>query len=172
MEQEEIQEVAKEEKRHTIKKENSETKKNLAMEDLAHHKETAKKALAINQNHLAHHQETARKKVLVIKENLVLEINQNHLVMEDLAHHQETAGKKVSVIKENLVLLKKMTRNQQASQIILNILEKKHLKVHQRVEKKKALVLMERRSLKVELTDPKALPSKNTVKKELKSKIF
>jgi hypothetical protein len=80
--------------------------------------------------------------------------------------------KKVSVIKENLVLLKKMTRNQQALQIILNILEKKHLKVHQRAEKKKALVLMERRSLKVEVTDPKALPSKNTVKKELKSKTF
>jgi hypothetical protein len=92
--------------------------------------------------------------------------------MEDLAHHQEMERKKVSVIKENLVLLKKMTRNQQASQIILNILEKKHLKVHQRVEKKKALVLMERRSLKVEVTDPKALPSKNTVKKELKSKTF
>ena len=34
------------------------------------------------------------------------------------------------------------------------------------------LVLMERRSLKVEVTDPKALPSKNTVKKELKSKTF
>ena len=31
---------------------------------------------------------------------------------------------------------------------------------------------MERRSLKVEVIDLKALPSKNTVKKELKSKIF
>ena len=29
------------------------------------------------------------KKVSVTKENLVLEINQNHLVMEDLVHHQE-----------------------------------------------------------------------------------
>ena len=158
----------------------------LVMEDLAHHQEMERKkvlvikenlVLEINQNHLvmedlAHHQEMERKKVLVIKENLVLEINQNHLVMEDLAHHQEMERKKVLVIKENLVLLKKMTRNQQASQIILNILEKKHLKVHQRVEKKKALVLMERRSLKVEVTDPKALPSKNTVKKELKSKTF
>ena len=65
-----------------------------------------------------------------------------------------------------------MTRNQQASQIILNILEKKHQKVHQRVEKKKALVLMEKRSLKVEVTDLKALPSKSIVKKDLKSKIF
>jgi len=51
-------------------------------------------------------------------------------------------------------------------------LEKKHLKVHQRVEKKKALVLMERRSLKVEVIDLKASPSKNIVKKELKSKTF
>jgi hypothetical protein len=40
------------------------------------------------------------------------------------------------------------------------------------VEKKKALVLMERRSLKAEVIDLKALPSKNIVKKELKSKIF
>jgi hypothetical protein len=32
--------------------------------------------------------------------------------------------------------------------------------------------LMERRSLKAEVTDPKTLPSKNTVKKELKPKIF
>jgi len=121
---------------------------------------------------LVHHQEMERKKVSVTKENLVLGINQNPLVMEDLVHHQETVRKKVSVIKENLVLLKKITRNQQDSQIILNILEKKHLKVHQRAEKKKALVLMERRSLKVEVTDPKALPSKNTVKKDLKSKTF
>ncbi|XOJ73060.1 DEAD/DEAH box helicase [Candidatus Pelagibacter sp. Uisw_114] len=126
----------------------------LVMEDLAHHQEMEKKkvlvikenlVLEINQNHLvmedlAHHQEMEKKKVLVIKENLVLEINQNHLVMEDLAHHQEMEKKKVLVTRENLVLLKKMTRNQQASQIILNILEKKHLKVHQRVEKKKALV--------------------------------
>ncbi|MDC1272873.1 hypothetical protein N8Z42_00060 [Pelagibacteraceae bacterium] len=101
-----------------------------------------------------------------------MEINKNHLAMEDPAQHQETERKKVSVIKENLVLLKKMIQNQQASQIILNILEKKHLKVHQQGEKKKALVLMERRSLKVEVIDLKALPSKNIVKKELKSKIF
>ena len=58
------------------------------------------------------------------------------------------------------------------SQIIQNTLEKKHLKVHQLVERKKALVLMERRSLKAEVIDLKALPSKNIVKKELKSKIF
>ena len=86
MEQEGIQEVVKEEKRHTIKKENSETKKNLVMEDLAHH------------------QETVRKKVSVIKENLVLEINQNHLAMEDQVNHQEMERKKVLVTKENLVL--------------------------------------------------------------------
>ena len=65
-----------------------------------------------------------------------------------------------------------MARNQQASQIIQNILEKKHLKVHLLVERKKALVLMEKRSLKAEVIDLKPLPSKNTVKKELKSKTF
>jgi len=32
--------------------------------------------------------------------------------------------------------------------------------------------LMERRSLKAEVTDPKVLPLKNIVKKELKSKTF
>ena len=33
-----------------------------------------------------------------------MEINQNHLVMEDLDNHQEMERKKVLVIKENLVL--------------------------------------------------------------------
>ena len=113
-----------------------------------------------------------RKKVLVIKENLVLEINQNHLVTEDLIDHQEMERKKVLVIKENLVLLKKMTRNQLVSQITLNTLEKRHLKIHQIEEIIKAQALVERRSLKVEVTDLKALPSKNTVKKELKFKTF
>ena len=65
-----------------------------------------------------------------------------------------------------------MIRNLLASQIIQNTLEKKYLKVHQLVRIKKALVLMERRSLKAEVTDLKALPSKNIVKRELKSKIF
>jgi hypothetical protein len=80
--------------------------------------------------------------------------------------------KKVLVTKENLVLQKKMTQNLQVLQIILNTLEKKLLKVHILMEKKKAPVLMGRSSLKVEVTGPKALLSKNTVKKELKSKIF
>ena len=109
---------------------------------------------------------------MVIRENLVLEINQNHPVTADLVHHQEMGRKKVLVIRENLVLLKKMTRNQQASQIILNILEKKHPKVHQLVEREKALVLVERRNLKVEVIDLKVSRSKNIVKKELKSKTF
>jgi len=101
-----------------------------------------------------------------------LVINQNHLATVDLAHHQEMEKKKVLATKENLVLLKKTTRNQLVSQITQNILEKKHLKVHQLVGIKKYLVLMEKRSLKVEVTDPKVLPLKNIVKKELKSKIF
>ena len=53
-----------------------------------------------------------------------------------------------------------------------HILEKKHLKAHLLAEKEKALVLMERRSLKVEVIDLKALPLKNTVKEELKPKTF
>jgi hypothetical protein len=51
-------------------------------------------------------------------------------------------------------------------------LEKKLLNVHQLAGRKKAPGLMERRSLIVEMTDLKTLPSKNTVKKELKSKTF
>jgi len=95
-----------------------------------------------------------------------LEINQKPPVMEDLTDHQEMERKKVSVTKENLALQKRITRNQQDSQIIQNILEKKHLKVHLLVEKKKVLVLMERKSLKAEVIDLKPSPSKNIVKKE------
>ena len=80
--------------------------------------------------------------------------------------------KKVLAIKENLVLQKKMIQDLLVSQIIQNTLEKKHLKVHPLVEKKKVLVLMERRGLRVEVTDLKASPLKNIVKKELKFKIF
>ena len=80
---------------------------------------------------LTDHQEMERKKVSVTKENLVLAINQNPLAMEDLTDHQEMERKKVSVTKENLVLQKKITRNQQDSQIIQNTLEKKHRKAHQ-----------------------------------------
>ena len=39
-------------------------------------------------------------------------------------------------------------------------------------DKKKLTFWKERKSLKVEVTDLKILPSKNIVKKELKSKIF
>jgi hypothetical protein len=60
-----------------------------------------------------------------------------------------------------------MILNQLVSQIIQNTLEKKHPKVHPLVERKKALVLMEKRSLKVEVIDLKVSPSKNIVKKEL-----
>jgi len=63
-----------------------------------------------------------------------------------------------------------INQNQQDSQIIQNTLERKHLKVHLLVERKKALVLMERKSLKAEVIDLKALLSKNTVKKELNLK--
>ena len=112
----------------------------------------------------------ARQPFAFKKENIFLLINQKPLVLEDLVHHQEMERKKVSVTKENLVL--GTNQNQQDSQIIQNTLEKKRLKVHLLVEIKKAIVLMERRSLKAEVIDLKALPSKNIVKKELRSKIF
>ena len=65
-----------------------------------------------------------------------------------------------------------MNRNQLVIRIIQNISEKKHQKVHQLVGIKKALVLIEKRSLKVEMIDQKTSPLKSIVKKELKSKIF
>ena len=113
-----------------------------------------------------------KEKALAIKENLVLEINQNLLVKEDPKDHQEMEKEKALAIKENLVLQKKTTQNQLVLQIIQNTLEKKHLKAHLLVEKEKALVLMERRGLKVEVIDLKALPLKNIAKKDLKLKIF
>ena len=67
---------------------------------------------------------------------------------------------------------KKMTQNQLVLQIIQETLEKKHLKAHLLVEKEKALVLMERRSLKVEAIDQKVLFLKNTTKKEINLKTF
>ena len=65
-----------------------------------------------------------------------------------------------------------MGNYQNYNQVVDDCLKKKHLKAHLLVEKEKALVLMERRSLKVEVIDLKALPLKNIAKKELKSKIF
>ena len=109
-----------------------------------------------------------RKKVLVIKENLVLEINQNHLVKEDLDRSSRDGEKKSFGYKGKSSFTKKMTQNQLVSQIIQNTLEKKHLKVHQLVEKKKALVLMERRSLKVEVIRPKSFTFKKHSQKRAK----
>ena len=101
-----------------------------------------------------------------------METNQNLLVKKDPIDHQEMVKEKALAIRGNLVSLKKKQQNQLVLQIIQNTLEKKHLKAHQPVEKKKVLALMERRGLKVEVIDLKVLPSKNIVKKELKSKIF
>ena len=136
----------KKEKLHITKKENSEMKKNLVMEDQVHHQEMERKkvlvtkenlVLVINQNHLVmadqvHHQEMERKKVLVTKENLVLVINQNHLVMADQVHHQEMERKKVLVTKENLVLVINQNHLVMADQV--------H---HQEMERKKVLVTKE-----------------------------
>jgi len=63
-----------------------------------------------------------------------------------------------------------MTRNQLVSQIIQNTLEKTFESSPTSGEKK-ALALMERRSLKAEVIDLKALPLRNIVKKETNLKI-
>jgi hypothetical protein len=102
-----------------------------------------------------------RKKVLVLKENQVLETN-----------HQEMERKKVLVLKENQVLQKKIIQNHLALQIIQNILEENLQKTHLQTQRKKALVLRERKNLRVEIVDLKTLALKNIVKKELNLKIF
>jgi hypothetical protein len=113
-----------------------------------------------------------RKKVLVLKENQVLEINQNLIVRTDHKDHQEMERKKVLVLKENQVLQKKIILNHLALQIILNISEENLQKIHLQTQKKKALVLRGRKNLKVEIADLKVLALKNIVKKELNLKIF
>jgi Iap family predicted aminopeptidase len=80
--------------------------------------------------------------------------------------------KKVLALKENQVLQKKIIRNHLALQIIRNILEENLQKIHLQTLRKKALVLRERKNLKVEIADLKVLALKNIVKKELNLKIF
>ena len=87
---------------------------------------------------LIDHQEMERKKALVTKENLVLEINQNHLVKEDQIDHQEMERKKALVTKENLVL-----------EINQNHLVKEDQIDHQEMERKKALVTKENLVLEI-----------------------
>ena len=108
----------------------------------------------------------------MIQKSPALVINQNHLGEEDQIDHQEMARKKASDLKGKKVSLKKMIQNQLASQTIQNTLERNHLKILQMREKKKALCLKVRKSLKVEVTDLKVLLLRNIVKKELKSKTF
>ena len=81
-----------------------------------------------------------KEKALAMKENLVIETNQNLLEKEDLKDHQEMEKEKALAMKENLVSLKKTTQNQPVLQIIQNTLEKRHLKVHLLGEKKKGLI--------------------------------
>ena len=121
----------------------------MAKEGLIDHQEMERKkalvtkenlVLVINQNLMAKeglidHQEMERKKALVTKENLVLVINQNLMAKEGLIDHQEMERKKALVTKENLVLPKKITQNPLVLQTILNILEKKHLKIRQPMKK-------------------------------------
>ena len=109
---------------------------------------------------------------MVTKENLVLEINLNLLVKEDQIDHQEMVKKNLLVTKENLVIQKKVIQNPVALQIIQSILEESLLKIHLQIRKIKALILKVKKNLRVEIVDLKVLLSKNTVKKELKSKTF
>jgi hypothetical protein len=117
-------------------------------------------------------QETERKKVLALKGNQVSEINLNLLAKIDQIDPQEMERKKVLALKGNQVLQKKIKQNLQALQIIQSILEKNLQKTHLQKIKKKALVLKERKNLRVEITDLKILALKNIVKKELNLKIF
>jgi len=109
----------------------------------------------------ASHQVTEKKKVLALKGNQALETS-----------HQEMERKKVLVLKENQVLLKIINQNQMVLQTIQSILKEKPLKIHLQTQRKKVLVLKERKNLKAEITDLKTLALKNTVKKELDTKIF
>jgi hypothetical protein len=113
-----------------------------------------------------------RKKVLALKENQVLEINQNLIISTDHKDHQEMERKKVLALKENQVLPKKIIRNHLALQIIRNILEENLLKVYLQTQIKKALILRERKNLRAEIVDLKVLVLKNIVKKEINLKIF
>jgi hypothetical protein len=109
----------------------------------------------------ASHQEMERKKVLVLKGNQALETS-----------HQEMERKKVLVLKGNQVLLKKINQNQMVLQTIQSILKENPQKIHLQTQRNKVLALKERKNLKAEITDLKTLALKNTVKKELDSKIF
>ena len=65
-----------------------------------------------------------------------------------------------------------MMKKQLALQIIPSILEENLQKTHLQTQRKKVLVLKERKNLKVEIADLKILALKNIVKKELNLKIF
>ena len=65
-----------------------------------------------------------------------------------------------------------MTENHLALQTIQNILAENHQKINLQIQRKEKMVLRERKNLKVEIADLKALALKNIVKKELNLKIF
>jgi hypothetical protein len=90
----------------------------------------------------------------------------------DQSSHQKMERKKVLVLKGNQVLLKKINLNQMVLQTIQSILKENLQKIHLQTQRKKVLVLKERKNLRVEIVDLKALALKNIVKKELNLKIF
>ena len=90
----------------------------------------------------------------------------------DQTSHQEMEEKKVLVLKENQVLLKKINQDQMVLQTIQSILKENPQKIYLQTQRKKVLVLKERKNLKAEIADLKTLALKNIVKKELDPKIF
>ena len=94
------------------------------------------------------------------------------MVKVDQINYQDKERKKVLVLKENLVFQKKITQNHLALQTIPSILEENHQKIHLQTQRKKVLILKERKNLKAEIADLKALALKNIIKKELDTKIF
>ena len=78
--------------------------------------------------------------------------------------------KKVLALRENQVFQKKIIQNHLVIQIIPSILEENLQKIHLQIQRKKVLALKERKNLKVEIADLKALALKNIAKKELNLK--
>ena len=113
-----------------------------------------------------------RKKVSGTKENLVLEINQNPLVMEDLDRSSRDGEKKSFGYKGKSSFTKKDNSKPTGFTNNPKYFGRKTSESSSTSGEKKSSSFDEKRSLKVEATDLKASPSKNIVKKELKSKTF
>ena len=87
-------------------------------------------------------------------------------------NHQEMERKKVLGLRENQVLLKKNKSKPNGFTNNPKYFEENPQKIHLQTQRKKVLVLKERKNLKAEIVGLKTLALKNTVKKELNLKIF